>query len=796
MTHPLSRRSALLGAAAVAGLALWDRPAEAVGGTPAGSTSTGRGPAGRAAFDAARERWVSLLAGESYDTAHADKTKAVEGSANAVLRKLEPSPGRPSLWPDLPLDDPRTGNFNRAYNRMRTLALGWATPGTAMYRDEQVAETAAGALDFLYEHAYHEGLDRRDSNWFWWEIGVPRSLTDTCALLYDGLPEDRLKRWLRPVRRWCPDPERRVSHPGVVETGANRAGKAMAVAMRGLLTHDARLVRRARDAVSDLLRTTRGPGDGFRRDGSFIQHDVYPYNGSYGVDYLESVAELIAMLAHSPWEIPDIGNIYGIVDRSFMPFIFDGLMMDCVRGRAVSRQGHRDYHAGQKAVEAILTLLEAAPERHARRWRPLVKGWLTRNRALPYDTLAPPASIAKARALLEDPSVPVGPRMTGTYVFADMDRIVHRRPDWAYAIAMSSERIGAAEAMNRENLHGWYTGDGMTYLYTDDLTHWNDDLWPTIDPYRLPGTTVDTRRRADLRHGGRRLPPTPWAGGVALGGEYGAAAMKLIADGSSLRAKKAWFLLDDAVIALGTGITASDGRRIETVVENRNTHGAHPPLSRGDGWVHLCGVAGYALLDGADAKVIRERRTGRWRDIDEGATTGGDRTRVTRHYTTILIDHGVDPRKARYAYAVLPGASAAQTAAYGRRVEILANSGTVQAISRDDLLAAVFWRAGTVETADGPLSADGPCVLLARRDDERVRLAVSDPSRTADEVKIGLPWPVRSIEEGDRGVRKARRAVKVDVGGSRGHARTAVVRSEPRRRAEPHLGGPRALKPI
>ncbi|WP_433380508.1 polysaccharide lyase family 8 super-sandwich domain-containing protein [Streptosporangium sp. CA-115845] len=250
---------------------------------------------------------------------------------------------------------------------------------------------------------------------------------------------------------------------------------------------------------------------------------------------------------------------------------------------------------------------------------------------------------------------------------------------------------------------------------------------------------------------------------------------KLIAGGSSLRAKKAWFLLDDAVIALGAGITASDGRRIETIVENRNTHDRHPPLTRGDGWVHLSGVAGYVLLDGAGAKVIRKRRTGRWRDIDKGATTGGDTSSATRNYTTILIDHGVDPRKARYAYAVLPDASIAQTAAYHGRIEIVANSGAVQAIARDGVLAAVFWRAGAVESADGPLAADGPCTLLVRRDGKRVRLAVSDPSRTSDEVKITLPWPVKSVRESDRGVRKARTALKVEVGGSRGHAHTAEV---------------------
>ena len=764
MTYPLSRRSALLGAAAVAGLALEGAAAEA--GTEAAVDA--------AAFDKARRRWVSLLAGAEYDPAYADKTRAVEGSAKAVLRKMRFDGRRPGLWPDLPLRDPNTGNFNRSYNRMRALALGWATPGTSLHRDPKVAETAVKALDFLYEHAYNEHLGRRGSNWYWWEIGVPRALTDTCALLYDGLPQDRLRRWLRPLRRWCPDPERRISHPGVVETGANRAGKAMAVAMRGLLTHDDRLVRRARNAVADLLRLTKGPGDGFYRDGSFIQHDIYPYTGSYGVDYLESVARLIAMLARSPWEIRGIDAIYDLVDRSFVPFVFDGLMMDCVRGRQISVQGHRDHHSGQKTIEAILTLLDTAPEKHAKRWRPMVKGWLARNQAVPYHTLAPLASVARADALLRDPSVPVGPRITGTYVFADMDRVVHRRPTWAYAISMSSRRIGAVEAMNRENLHGWYTGDGMTYLYTSDLTHWSDELWPTIDPYRLPGTTVDRRKRADLRHGTRRRPPTPWAGGVALDG-YGAAAMRLIAEGSSLRARKAWFLLDDAVIALGAGITASDGRRVETIVENRNTHHAHPPLSRGDGWVHLDGVAGYALLDGAEPKVLREKRTGRWRDIDKGATTGGDTTPVTRHYTTIVLDHGVDPRRARYAYAVLPEASVTQTAAYQGRVQILANSGTVQAIYRDGMVAAVFWKAGTVETDEGPLSADGPCAVMLRREQLEVRLAVADPSRTAEDVKLTLPWRIKSVVKADRGVRRSKGALKVEVAGTRGHARTAVL---------------------
>ncbi|NUR85766.1 MAG: polysaccharide lyase 8 family protein [Nonomuraea sp.] len=766
MTHSLSRRSALAGAAATAGLALWERPAGASIGAAVSVSA--------AAFDSARARWVSLLAGGPYDPAYNEKTRAVEGSANAVLRKLRPDPRRPSLWPDLPLDNPATGNFNRSYNRMRTLALGWATPGTALHASPEVARTAVAALDFLYDHAYHEGSDRRGSNWFWWEIGVPRSLTDTCALLYDGLPAGRLERWMRPLQRWCPNPERRVSFPDTVETGANRAAKAMAVAVRGVLTHDAALIARARDAVPALLRPTGG--DCQHRDGSFIQHGVYAYTGSYGVDYLDGVSKLIALLAGTPWEIGDVRAVHDVVEKTFLPFVFDGLMMDCVRGRQISVQGHRDYTSGQKTVEAVLTLLQAAPEPYASRWRPLVKGWLVRNTAIPYDTVAPLPSIARAKALLDDPAVPVGPRASGTHVFADMDRVVHRRPGWAFAIAMSSRRIGAAEAMNRENLRGWYTGDGMTYLYTDDLTHWNDDLWPTIDPYRLPGTTVDTRRRRDLPHGKRRLPPTGWAGGAHLDGQYGVAAMKLIADGSTLRARKAWFLLDDAVIALGAGITASDGRRIETVIENRNTHDRHPELTRGEHWIHLDGVAGYALLRGTDAEVHRKKRTGRWWDIDQGATTGGDRTPVTRHYTTIVVDHGKDPHRDRYAYAVLPGATAGDTAAYREKVEVLANNGTVQAIAQGPLIAAVFWHEGSVDTPHGPLTADGPCTLLLRHDGDQVRLAVSDPSRTAEQVRIRLPWAVKSVKSGQRRIRRSKKAVKADLDGSAGRTRAATLR--------------------
>ena len=49
---------------------------------------------------------------------------------------------------------------------------------------------------------------------------------------------------------------------------------------------------------------------------------------------------------------------------------------------------------------------------------------------------------------------------------------------------MSSSRIGKFESINNENTKGWYTGDGMTYVYL----HVNDyasNYWEYINYYRL-----------------------------------------------------------------------------------------------------------------------------------------------------------------------------------------------------------------------------------------------------------------------------------------------------------------------
>ncbi|MER5254358.1 polysaccharide lyase 8 family protein [Streptomyces sp. NPDC002855] len=805
------RRRTLLAAAAASALL-----PVATGGTAWAAPGDGADP-----YDPLLARAAAQLTGGAFDAADPDfaaALKVLDTQAAGWWRDLDRSAGRSALWADLsPAKDP--GNFGQSYTRLRTIATAWATPGTSLSGSAEAADGLLEALRFLHADAYNTSRPE-SGNWWFWEIGAPRALMDTCVLLREKVPAADLAKYTSTVAKFCPDPDRRTNIPTLSETGANRADKAVIVALRGLLARDAATLALARDGLSDVrdkgknsLFTYVTSGDGFYEDGSFVQHGSVAYTGTYGSVLLGSAGQLIALLADSEWAVtdPKTSVLFEAVDRTFSPVIFDGLMMDALRGRATSREKAPDHKDGAAALTNILQLADGAPAAYAERWRALAKGWMRRNKTHPYLSLVGVPALARAKAVIDDPAVPATDRLTGHFTFADMDRVVHRRPGWALTLSLSSKRIAAYEAGNGENLHGWYTGDGMAYLYDgDDLGQFGDGFWATVDPYRLPGTTVDTRKRADIGSGGGTgtyRPKNAVAGGAVLDGRYGAAAMELLADGSTLRARKAWFFLDNAVVALGADITASDGRTIETVVENRNLYEDGAPRLTVDGrrrpshsgwsatlpgarWAHLEGTGGYVFPDhpgttsddrgGARLHALREERTGTWREINTGADTGGSTTPLTRRYLTLWLDHGVSPAASSYAYVLLPGAGATATAlwSHSRPVRIVANDATAQAVEarRHGLVAAHFWQPGSA----AGLTASGPCTVIVRRGgDGGMSLAVADPGRTGTTVTVELPFAVRKVVRADDTVTVTpgrRPVVTVRVGGSRGHTHTALLR--------------------
>lgn len=475
---------------------------------------------------------------------------------------------------------------------------------------------------------------------------------------------------------------------------------------------------------------------------------------------LDGLGRLFTLLAGSAWEVTDPNRqiVLDSVEHAYAPLIHDGLVMDGVNGRAISRGYLRsddlhvmrsDHFHGQGIIAAVALLAGGASAAERERWYAAVKGWIERDTVTPVLT-APQfgvADLARLHAIAGSPE-PAAPEPAGHRLFPAMDRAVHRGSGFTAHIAMCSDRITYYECGNGENPRGWHTGAGMVSWWagerSDQYTDW---FWPTVDWYRLPGTTVSTLRLPDNAGGewGAPKPDVRWVGGTT-DGEYAAVGQHLKGLGSTLRARKSWFCLSDAVICLGAGITCTDGVPVETVVDNRNLgEDGTQEFVRGRGWAHLEGHGGWLLPDG-DPHTLREDRTGAWSDINTSSTT----ERATRRWQTLWLDHGTDPTDAAYVYVLMPGASrraVVSRAADRHWLSLLANDSACQAVlvpSRG-LTAANFWQPGTA----GPLTASAPASVLLRRHGRTATLCVSEPPRTGEPIEITWDRPVRGVSRAD-----------------------------------------------
>ncbi|WP_443051372.1 polysaccharide lyase 8 family protein [Streptomyces sp. NBC_00234] len=726
------------------------------------------GPARAAAsadeYDTLRARWVGLALGSGFDpAAEPFASRLRETGELAAGFRASMAPAANSLWPGYTFDPP--SGITQSYSRLWTMTQAYLQPGTGLTGDAALLADISRGLDHLSTTVYNPSTTRY-GNWWEWQIGSPRLLMDIHAGLHDALTDAQRQAACAAVDHFVPDTM--LTDYSGTSTGANRVDLCRSVALRGVIGRSPAKIALARDALSPVFPYVT-KGDGLYADGSFVQHTWVAYSGTYGQVMLDGLGRLFTLLAGSTWAVTDPGRqiILDSVENAYAPLIYDGLMMDSVNGRAISRGYLKsddrkvmrsDHFHGQGLIAAIPLLAGGASPAEQQRWTAMIKGWIDRDRTTPLLT-APQfnvADLARLHAVAASP-VPAAPEPVAHKLFAAMDRAVHRRPGWAAGISMASERISYYECGNGENPRGWHTGAGMLYWWPgaaggDQYTDW---FWPTVDFYRLPGTTVSTKRLADRAGGewGAPKPAVKWVGG-ATDGEFAAVGQHLKGLGSTLQARKSWFCVADTVICLGAGITSTDGVPAETVVDNRMLGEAGTNAFTADDrtaprWAHLEGHGGWVFPGGADLRTLREDRTGSWSDINTTSTT----ERRTRRYQTLWLDHGTDPVDARYAYLLMPGASrrtVAARAADGDWLKTLANTSAVQAVAIPSLgvTAANFWQAGTA----GPLTVSAPASVLVRTERRSTTLCVSGPDRTGAPVDVTWNRPVQEVVAADPGI--------------------------------------------
>lgn len=763
------------------------------------STPTSAGP-----IDDMRLKWRDTLTGGSLGTANAQiaaAIAAIDGAVSScnpapcpagtgVWDRLDRSSVRTLLWRDIPalstalIKNEASAEMARNYDRIRAMALAYGTQGSRFHGNAALKADILDALEWMQQNRYKPAS--RFGNWWHWEIGMPLRLLDILHIMYDDLDAGRRAAYLDTIRYYTPHAN---SVDGSPATGANRAWKSAVVLHSAILAGSSAGIDKARKAFSDIDGGTGAlsvfkyatTGDGFHADGGFIQHENFPYAGGYGTALLRDIANLLYLLQGTQWAVvdPDVANVWRWVGDTYEPAIFRGAFMDMFRGRNISRQVNQDHEVGHSAIAAILRLSQSAPPPYAAAFRRIVKAELLADTYRSFYAGMPPEKIRLTQALMADPAVVPRPPLLKHVQQPTVDRVLHHRGNWAAALSMHSKRIANYESINIENMHGWYTAEGMLYLYNADLAQYSDDFWATVDPYRLPGTTVDLRPRADGSDKSR-VSAASWVGGVTgVDSLYGAVGMQLESQSSGLSGRKSWFLFDNEVVALGAGITnATRASSTITVVENRKVAGANavrvnaasnlriPAMgdretASGVHWIHLVGNVtagqpggdgdiGYYFPEPATVELARVASPGNWSNIN----VAGPDASVTRNYVQAVLRHDPPgaPFSSTYAYALLPGMDAAGVADYAARpqFQVLENSSSAQGVKETTLgvTAVNFWAAGSKTVSF--VTSNAQSSILVRETDASIEVSVSDPTQeNTGSVQVTLALATNSVGRKD-----------------------------------------------
>lgn len=780
-------------------------------------------------FDGLRERWSNVLTGgPAINTNDPDIAAQIALTVSTVqnqagtgyLDTLQTGTNRNScgcLWTDL---TSTTVSAQLVYNfgRIRAMALAYATVGSSnaassaynpLYHNASLRDEIISALDWMYTNRYNPSKNIYD-NWYHWEISGPKNLEDAVVLMYNDLTSTQVINYMNAVNKFSPDPNRAPQNSATA-TGANRVEKSWVVSLRGILIKDSAAVALGRDGLSDtttLSTSKQGAesvflyvtsGDGMHKDGSFLQHTAHPYIGNYGTTYFQYIVSLVYLLSGSSWAItdPSAANMYRWVYDTYEPAIYKGSLMSMWRGRTIAYSSADDHYYGVAAIQSILLLSTFASPTDAAAYKSMVKYWIMEDT---YRSFVSGGNsifyIVLAKQVLNDTSIVSRSELIGNIPFPEADRIVHDRPGFGFGLAMSSKRIYRYESINGDNLHGWHTGDGMTYVYNNDLSQYDANYWPTVNPYRLAGTTVDTGTLANAA-GQSTYTANTWVGG-ASDGTFGVAGMQLNPYGSNVTGKKSWFMFDNEVVALGAGITSSSGRTVETIIDNRKLNasgdnaftinGTAQSTSLTDGmktysgvnWMHLQGNTapgsdiGYYLPESPTLKGIRETRTGKWTDIHSSDLITGT---LTNHYETVWFDHGINPNNASYQYALLPNFNVAETSAYAAHPDftVVENSQDAQAVNENTLglLAVNFWNTAT-KTVDR-LTSDNKASVLLKTTASEAEISVSDPTQTnTGVIHLTIDRSASAVISADPGVTVTQLSptiqLTVNVSGSKGRS--------------------------
>ncbi|WIL23152.1 polysaccharide lyase 8 family protein [Staphylococcus aureus] len=645
-------------------------------------------------YEKLRNTWLDVNYGyDKYDESNQDmkkKFEATEKEAEKLLKEMKTESGRTYLWESSKNLDNKSADMTRTYRNIEKIAEAMKHKNTKLKTDENKTKVK-DALEWLHENAYGKEPDKKvkeltenfkitDSskkkalNWWDYEIGTPRSLTNTLILLNDQFSNEEKKKYTAPIKTFAPKSDEILSSVGQPEQakGGNLVDIAKVKLLESIIEKDKDMTKNSIDAFNKVFtyvqsNATGKERNGFYKDGSYIDHQDVPYTGAYGVVLLEGISQMMPMIKETPFNDSNQNDttLKSWIDDGFMPLIYKSEMMDLSRGRAISRENETSHTASATVMKSLVRLSDTMDDSTKTKYKQIIKTSVKSDSSYNQnDYLNSYSDIDKMKKLIDDKSITTNNLTQQLKIYNDMDRVTYHNKDldFAFGLSMTSKNTARYESINGENLKGWHTGAGMSYLYNSDVKHYRDNFWATADMKRLAGTTtLDNEEPKENKNSDKTF-----VGGTKFDDQHASIGMDFENQDKTLAAKKSYFILNDKIVFLGTGIKSTDSSKNPvTTIENRKANGytlytddkqtiASDNQETNSVFLESTDTKkniGYHFLNKPKITVTKESHTGNWKEINKSQKD----TQKTDEYYEVTQKHSNSDNK--YGYVLYPGLS-------------------------------------------------------------------------------------------------------------------------------------------
>ncbi|HCY9611422.1 TPA: polysaccharide lyase 8 family protein [Staphylococcus aureus] len=645
-------------------------------------------------YEKLKNTWLDVNYGyDKYDESNPDmkkKFEATENEAKKLLSEMKTESGRTYLWESSKDIDTKSADMTRTYRNIEKIAEAMNHPKTTLKNDEN-KKKLKDALEWLHKNAYGKDPDKKvadlktnfsksapqkntNLNWWDYEIGTPKSLTNTLILLNGDISSDEKKKYTAPIKTFAPKSDEILSSVGKAEPakGGNLVDIAKVKLLESIIEEDKDMTKNSIDSFNKVFtyvqsNSTGKERNGFYKDGSYIDHQDVPYTGAYGVVLLEGISQMMPMIKETPFKETSQNDtiLKSWIDDGFMPLIYKGEMMDLSRGRAISRENETSHSASVTVMKSLLRLSDAMDESTKAKYKKIVKTSVKSDSSYKQnDYLSSYSDISKMKALMEDSTLSTNDLTQQLKIYNDMDRVTYHNKDldFAFGLSMTSKNVARYESINNENLKGWHTGAGMSYLYNSDVKHYRDNFWATADMKRLAGTTtLDNEEPKENKNSDKTF-----VGGTKFDDQHASIGMEFENQDKTLTAKKSYFILNDKIVFLGTGIKNTDSSMNPvTTIENRKANGYtlytdDKQTTNSDNQETNSVLLestdtkkniGYHFLNKSKINVKKESHTGKWSEINKSQKTEDKKD----EYYEVTQKHSNSDNK--YGYVLYPSLS-------------------------------------------------------------------------------------------------------------------------------------------